>query len=171
MATYPSLCSPCVTYRTLCHSIGHQVLPTTPCMTSLDALQDAMPCQRSLTLIPREQRVSLGWQSTQAYASSLTLCNQYTTILGLYLYISILEKFLLVVKTLIKKYRAATTLISNHKLLNNCSLKNYTETVFLIKWDLKLLPQIIHWNCFLHKMIFNNIGNNNEFSKCYFVLI
>ena len=28
MATYPSLCSPCVTYGTLCHTIGHQVLPT-----------------------------------------------------------------------------------------------------------------------------------------------
>ena len=28
MVTYPSLCSPCVTYGTLCHTIGHQVLPT-----------------------------------------------------------------------------------------------------------------------------------------------
>ena len=27
MATYPSLCSPCVTYGTLCHAIGHKVLP------------------------------------------------------------------------------------------------------------------------------------------------
>ena len=27
MVTYPSLCSLCVTYRTLCHAIGHQVLP------------------------------------------------------------------------------------------------------------------------------------------------
>ena len=26
----PSLCSTCVTYRTLCHAIGHQVLPTQP---------------------------------------------------------------------------------------------------------------------------------------------
>ena len=25
-----SLCSPCVTYGTLCHAIGHQVLPTQP---------------------------------------------------------------------------------------------------------------------------------------------
>ena len=30
MATYPSLCSPCVTYGMLCHAIGHQVLPTHP---------------------------------------------------------------------------------------------------------------------------------------------
>ena len=28
LVTYPWLCSPCVTYRTLCHAIGHQVLPT-----------------------------------------------------------------------------------------------------------------------------------------------
>ena len=27
LVTYPSLCSTCVTYRTLCHGIGHQVLP------------------------------------------------------------------------------------------------------------------------------------------------
>ena len=26
MVTYPSLCSTCVTYRILCHAIGHQVL-------------------------------------------------------------------------------------------------------------------------------------------------
>ena len=28
LITYPRLCSACVTYRTLCHTIGHQVLPT-----------------------------------------------------------------------------------------------------------------------------------------------
>ena len=30
LVTYPSLCSACVTYRTLCHAIGHQVLPNQP---------------------------------------------------------------------------------------------------------------------------------------------
>ena len=30
LVTYPSLCSTCVTYGTLCHAIGHQVLPTQP---------------------------------------------------------------------------------------------------------------------------------------------
>ena len=30
MVTYPSLCSTCVTYRTPCHAIGHQLLPTQP---------------------------------------------------------------------------------------------------------------------------------------------
>ena len=28
LVTYPLLCSTCVTYRTPCHAIGHQVLPT-----------------------------------------------------------------------------------------------------------------------------------------------
>ena len=30
VVTYPSLCSTCVDYRTPCHAIGHQVLPTHP---------------------------------------------------------------------------------------------------------------------------------------------
>ena len=33
MATYPSLCSPCVTYGMLCHAIGHQVLPIHPAIS------------------------------------------------------------------------------------------------------------------------------------------
>ena len=30
LVTYPSLCGTCMTYRTLCHAIGHQVLSTQP---------------------------------------------------------------------------------------------------------------------------------------------
>ena len=30
LVTYPSLCSPCVTYRMWCHASSHQVLPTEP---------------------------------------------------------------------------------------------------------------------------------------------
>ena len=30
LVIYPSLCSTCVTYRMLCHTIGHQVLPVQP---------------------------------------------------------------------------------------------------------------------------------------------
>ena len=30
VVTYHPLCSTCVTYRTPCHAIGHQVLPTHP---------------------------------------------------------------------------------------------------------------------------------------------
>ena len=30
MITYPSLCSTYVAYGTLCHAIGHQLLPTKP---------------------------------------------------------------------------------------------------------------------------------------------
>ena len=49
MVTYPSLCSTCVTYGTLCHARGHQVLPA-PDFSSLTCdLRDAMPRQRSLT--------------------------------------------------------------------------------------------------------------------------
>ena len=40
-----------------------------------------------------------------------------------------------------KKYRAAATLISNHKLSNNCSLKKYISEH---KCSSKLLPQKIH---------------------------
>ena len=40
-----------------------------------------------------------------------------------------------------KKYRAAATLISNHKLSNNCSLKKYISEH---KYSSKLLPQKIH---------------------------
>ena len=36
LVTYPSLCSTCVTYRTLCHAIGHQVLPTQPLPREVD---------------------------------------------------------------------------------------------------------------------------------------
>ena len=31
LVTYPSLCSTCVTYGTLCHAIGHQLPPTQQC--------------------------------------------------------------------------------------------------------------------------------------------
>ena len=36
LVTYPSLCSTCVTYRTLCHAIGHQVLSTQPLPRELE---------------------------------------------------------------------------------------------------------------------------------------
>ena len=49
-----------------------------------------------------------------------------------------------------KKYRAAGTLISNHKLSNNCSRKIYTERLF-----------------FFHKMSLSNIGNNKFFNNFY----
>ena len=85
-------------------------------------------------------------------------------ILGLYLYTSILKKPLLVVKTLIKN-KAAATLISIHKLSNNCSLKKYISEH---KCSSKLLPQKIHGETFLHKMSFSTIGNNNQFSEYFF---
>ena len=44
-----------------------------------------------------------------------TVIHNLLYILNLYLYMSILQKFLIVVKTLIKKYRSGAKLISNHK--------------------------------------------------------
>ena len=45
MATYSSLCSSCVTYGTLCHAIGHQVLPNPPVIphSPVDYLQVFKP--------------------------------------------------------------------------------------------------------------------------------
>ena len=37
-----------------------------------------------------------------------------------------------------EKYRTAATLISNHKLSNNYSLKKYTERLFFLKWAFKM---------------------------------
>ena len=68
-------------------------------------LRDIMPRQKSLTLIPREAEHSLGVTinlSICLCTHSQIDCNQFTIILGLHLYMSILEKLLLVVKTLIK---------------------------------------------------------------------
>ena len=36
LVTYPSLCSTCMTYRTPCHAIGHQVLPTQPLPSEME---------------------------------------------------------------------------------------------------------------------------------------
>ena len=36
LGTYPSLRSTCVTFRTLCHAVGHQVLPTQPLPRELE---------------------------------------------------------------------------------------------------------------------------------------
>ena len=65
-----------------------------------------------------------------------------------------------------KKDRAAAKLISNHKLLNNCSLKKYISEH---KCSSKLLSQKIHRKIFFfHKIRFSIIGNNNKFSEYFF---
>ena len=84
-------------------------------------LQDTMPHQRSPTLIPREAEdfprgdnhskhvplpTYLGWLQPIYYNSRFVFIHVKTT------------KILLVVKTLIKKHRAAATLISSHESKN-----------------------------------------------------
>ena len=81
-------------------------------------LRDTMPCKRSPTLIPREAEdfprgynhskhvplpTYLAWLQPIYYNSRLVFIHAKTA------------KVLLVVKTLIKKYKAATTLISSHE--------------------------------------------------------
>ena len=60
MATYPSLCSTCVTYGTPCHARGHQVLPHPLDVTFLEVLQDAMPRQKSPIGYLGKRRISPG---------------------------------------------------------------------------------------------------------------
>ena len=79
----PLTVQPCVTYRTLCHAIGHQLLPT---------------LAATLPLYLGKKRISL----RVAISLSMYLCphiqldcNQFTIILGLYLYLSKLQKFCL----------------------------------------------------------------------------
>ena len=68
----------------------------------------------------------LAWLQPMCYNSSLVFIHINTFTCG--------ENF-------DKKYRAAATLSSNHKLSNNCSLKKYISGH---KCSLKLLPQKIH---------------------------
>ena len=107
-------------------------------------LRDAMSRQRSLTLIHMwltgmpcharghshsylgKQRISLGWQACAlpTYLAWLQPINYNFRFV--YIHVNI-GKLLLVIKTLIKKYRAAAKLISNHW---NCSLKNKSRKLF-----------------------------------------
>ena len=103
-------------------------------------LWDAMPHQRSLTFIPREAEVFprgdnhfrlvplptyLDWLQPIHYSSRLVFIHINT------------RKAFICGENFDKKYRAAATLISSHKLSNNCSLKKYMESLFFfIKWAL-----------------------------------
>ena len=62
LVTYPSLCSTCVTYQTLCHAIGHQLLPTHPFTASATDLRERFLLSGIfyLTLLPAGFKASLG---------------------------------------------------------------------------------------------------------------
>ena len=83
MFTYPSLSCTCVTYKTPCHTIGHQALPT-------------QPLSREAEDIPRAANHSklmlthLAWWQPICYNSKFVFKHVKT------------EKVLLVVKTFIK---------------------------------------------------------------------
>ena len=138
LATYPWLCSTCVTDRKPCHAIGHQVLPTPafnviphPSMSyrqvfrpilhfqpnSLQSDSQQFPTQ----LLPRETEDFPRGGNHSKHVSLLTYLAWFQPIyydLG-FVFIHVkLWTFLLVVKTLIKKHRAAATLISNYESRN-----------------------------------------------------
>ena len=119
-------------------------------------LRDTMPPQRSLTLLPREAEdfprggshpkhmaplTYLAWLQPICYSSRLVFIHVNT------------PKVLPMVKTLIKiwgssqtnqqpwKHKAVATLISNHKLQNNCSLK---KCISKHRCTSKMLPQKMH---------------------------
>ena len=50
LVIYPSLCSTCISYRTPCYSIVHQVLPTQPLPRVLRTLESVFYSQTFLTL-------------------------------------------------------------------------------------------------------------------------
>ena len=71
LVTYPSLCSTCMTYRTLCHVIGHQLLPTHPFTASATDLRERFLLSgiSYLTLLPAFFKASQGagsWTSKLA---------------------------------------------------------------------------------------------------------
>ena len=134
-----------MTYRMPCHARGH--LHSLTC-----DLPDAMPHQGSLTLIPREAEDFPRGDNHSKHVPLPTYlawlqpinCNSRFV----YIHVNI-GKLLLVVKTLIKNIE---------------------------QQPLKLLPQKIHQDSFFikwdfMKWTFSNIGINNEFSKCFFVLM
>ena len=89
-----------------------------------------MPRQRSLTLIPRETE---DFPRGDNHSKQLALPTYLAWLQPInsnsrFVYVHVnTGKLLLVVKTLIKKYKAAAKLISNHC---NCSLKKYIKTDF-----------------------------------------
>ena len=85
MVTYPSLCSTCVIYKTLCLAIGHQVLPTQPLPREAEDFPSGDNHSKHMPLL-----TYLGWLQIICYNSKFVFIDVNTA------------KVLLVVKTLIK---------------------------------------------------------------------
>ena len=73
MVTYLPLCSTCLTYRTLCHAIGHQLLPTNPFTTSATDLRERFLLSGvfCLTLFAAFFKASLGAGSSTSRLAGL----------------------------------------------------------------------------------------------------
>ena len=108
LVTYPSLCSVYVTYRTPYHANSHQALSTKPLPKEADNFYRGGNHSKYVPLL-----TYLTWLRSIYYDLGFVFIHVKPRI------------YLLVVKTLIKKHRAATTLISNYESRNwkNCSLK------------------------------------------------
>ena len=85
MVTYPSFCSTCVTYETLCHAIGHRVLPTQPLSREAEDFPRGGNHSKHMPLL-----TYLAWLQLICYNSKLVFIHVNT------------GKVLLVVKILIK---------------------------------------------------------------------
>ena len=80
---YPSLCSTCVTYGTLCHAIGYQLLPTQSCSRECYGFEGAfftfrcfLPCTPSCCFegLPGSRQVSRASCLSSKHSPSPTIC-------------------------------------------------------------------------------------------------
>ena len=100
-------------------------------------LRDAMPRQRSLTLLPEEAEDFPRSSSHSNHMSPLTYLVWLQTICynSRLVFIEInTAKAFTCCENFDKKYRAAAKLISNHKLQNNCSLKKCISKLMSLKY-------------------------------------
>ena len=95
---YPLLCSTYVAYRMPCHAIGHQVLPIQARPREAEDFPRGGNYSRHM-----RQLTYLAWLQPICYNLKFVFKHVKT------------EKVLLAVKVLIKKHRAAATLISSHE--------------------------------------------------------
>ena len=98
---YHSLCSTSVTYRMPCHAIGHKVFPMQPLPREVEDFPRVCNHSKHMSLLNY-----LSWLQPIRYNPKFVFNHVKTA------------KILLAVKTLIKKQRAAATLISSHKSEN-----------------------------------------------------
>ena len=80
LVTYPSVCSTCVTYGTLCHAIGRQLLPTHLFTTSATDLRKRFLLWGVfyLTLLPASFKASLGRQFNPKVSRALCWSSKHS---------------------------------------------------------------------------------------------